>query len=251
MAYTVKAVAEMVGVSVRALHHYDHIGLLRPASVSPAGYRLYSDADLERLQQIMFFRELDFPLAEIRQIIAGPGFDRRQALVEHRRLLRQRRRRLDDLLRSVDRTIMAMDAGTPMEASEMFKGFDEKQQEEYAREARQRWGDKNVDESERRVAGYTKADWEDVQRESGEIVNGMAALMERDPSDPEVQALVERWFRLINHRFYDCSLEIFRGLGDLYVDDARFTAFYDKVRPGLAAFTRAAMHAYCDKAEAS
>ena len=146
---------------------------------------------------------------------------------------------------------MAMDAGTPMEASEMFKGFDGKQQEEYAREARQRWGDKNVDESERRAASYTKADWEDVQRESGEIINGMAALMERDPSDPEVQALVERWFRLINHRFYDCSLEIFRGLGDLYVDDARFTAFYDKVRPGLAAFTRAAMHAYCDRAETS
>lgn len=247
MAYTVKTVADLAGLSVRALHHYDEIGLLHPTSVSQAGYRLYSDADLERLQQILFFRELGFGLREIKEMIDSPSFDRRRALAGHRRLLREKRRRLDVLIASVERTIEAVDRGTRLEGKAMFEGFDEKQMEGWREEARERWGKENVDESWRRASKYTKADWSLISAESEAIEAGIAERMDCDPADPEVQSFVDRWFRLINERYYTCTPEIFRGLGDLYVNDERFKAHYEKRKPGLAEFMRAAMHAYCDR----
>ncbi len=250
MGYTVKQVAKLAGVTVRTLHHYDAIGLLRPAAVSPAGYRLYSDADLERLQQVLFFRELGFSLREIGRALSSPDFDRREALTMHRRLLVEKRRRVHALIRSVDRSIAAMDGGEDMSSSAMFEGFDESKLREYREEARRRWGDTPAwAESERRTAGYTQQDWQYIQAESDEINRGLAALMERDPAEPEAQALVGRWHALINDRFYECSPQAFRGLGDLYVEDSRFAAHYDPWRPGLAAFLRRAMHAYADGLE--
>lgn len=244
--YTVKAVAELAGISVRALHHYDEIGLLRPAEVSPAGYRLYADSDLERLQQILFFRELDFSLQEIKRILESPGFDRRQALLTHRQLLIEKQSRLQALVESIDQSMQAMEGGMTMNKEEMFEPFDRAKAEQYREEARAKYGKEIVDESYRRVSKYSKGDWDAVQSEINEINQCVAAHLEGDPADPEVQAAVERWFRLINERFYSCSLEIFRGLGDLYVGDERFTAFYDKVKPGLAPFLRKAMHIFCD-----
>lgn len=251
MTYTVKSVAEAAGISVRTLHHYDEIGLLKPAMVSEAGYRLYAEPDLERLQQILFFRELGFALQEIRAILDSPSFDRKQALLSHRELLLEKQKRLDTLIRSLDRSIESMERGLPMDKNELFEGFDEAQQAKYREEAAARWGREHVDESYRRTANYTKADWARLQDEMQAIGAEMAAGMDRgDPGAPEVQAAVEHWHRFINEKFYDCSLEVFRGLGDLYVDDARFTATYEKIRPGLAPFLRQAMHEYCDRREA-
>lgn len=248
MPYTVKAVADLASVSVRTLHHYDHIGLLKPASVSPAGYRLYTDADMERLQQILFFRELGFALGETKAILASPNFDRKQALREHRRLLLEKQRRPQRLIQSVDRTIDTdtMERGVTMAQESRFEGFDESKLEEYKQEARARWG-KEATEGERRTAKYTKADWDAIKAEGGAINEALAALIDRDPADPEVQQWLERWFRLINEGFYTCTLEIFRGLGSGYVEDERFAAFYENIRPGLAKFMRDAMHAYRDK----
>ncbi len=249
MAYTVKAVSKLAGISVRALHHYDHIGLLRPASLSPAGYRQYSEADLERLQEVLFFRELGFSLAEIKRIVSSPRYDRRGALQEHRRLLLEKRQRLDKLIQSVERTLAALEEGSRMSEQEMFEGFDQKQIDAWTAEARERWGAANVDESLRRTAHYTKADWQALFAEMGELTQTIADNLERGPADPAVQEQVGRWHRLINERFYNCPPEVFRGLGDLYVDDPRFTATYEKVRPGLARFMREAMHYYVDKLE--
>lgn len=247
MAYTVKAVADISGVTVRTLHHYDRIGLLRPASISPSGYRLYSEADLERLQQILFFRELGFGLGEIKTILDSPGFDRREALVAQKRLLIEKQRRIERLIASIDTSIDAMERGTELEKDKMFEGFDESKIKEYTEEARARWGNEKVDESIRRTSKYTKEDWTEIQAEQQSITQGLAALMDRDPGDPEVQEVVGRHFRLINERFYTVTPEVYRGLGELYVNDPRFTANYDKVKPGLAQFMRAAMHAYCDR----
>lgn len=250
MSHTVKSVAEAAGISVRTLHHYDEIGLLKPATTTAAGYRQYTEADLERLQQILFFRELGFPLAEIREILDSPTFDRRQALLSHRDLLLEKQKRLDTLIRSVDRSIESIERGTPMESNELFEGFDEAQQAKYREEAAARWGRENVDESYRRTSKYTKDDWARLQQEMQAIGTEMASGMDHgDPGAPEVQAAVARWHAFINEKFYDCTLEIFRGLGDLYVDDARFTATYEKMRPGLAPFLRQAMHVYCDRQE--
>lgn len=249
MAYTVKAVADLANISVRTLHHYDHIGLLRPASVSPAGYRLYSEADLERLQEVLFFRELGFSLSEIKRIISSPRYDRLEALREHHRLLLEKRRRLDKLIRSVARTIESTERGDKMSEEEMFEGFDQKQIDAWTEEARERWGAEHVDESVRRTKRYTKADWKALYEEMGDLTSRIAEGMDRGPDDPAVQEQVARWHRIINERFYDCTPEIFRGLGDLYVDDPRFTATYEKIRPGLAQFLRAAMHIYVDRLE--
>ncbi len=249
VAYTVKAVADLAGVSIRTLHHYDGIGLLRPASVSRSGYRLYTTEDLERLQQILFFKELDFSLQEIAEIVNSPGFDRKRALVSHRELLQEKQKRLQRLIRSVDETIDALERGERMDDQKMFEGFDRKQLDEWREEARQRWDSDRVDESWRRASKYTKEDWAAIQRESQEVNEGLAARMDKGSSDPEVQALIGRHFRQINERFYECTPEVYRGLGELYVSDPRFTANYEKVKPGLAQFMREAMRVYADSLE--
>lgn len=219
----------------------------QPAQKTEAGYRLYTADDLARLQQILFFRELGFSLREIKDIIDRPGFDRRQALLDHRHLLLVRQERLGRLIRSVDRTLAAMERGTEMDAKEMFDGFDPA---EYEEEARQRWGHTEAyRESMERTKRYTKEDWAAIQRESAQIEQGLANLTDREPADPEVQELIRRHYQQINDRFYTCPLEMYRGLGDMYVQDERFTAHYDRVKPGLARFVQAAIHAFCDGQE--
>ena len=242
MAYTVKAVADIAGISVRTLHHYDAIGLLKPAQKSAAGYRLYTEGDLERLQQVLFFRELGFGLGEIGAIITRPGFDRRQALLDHRQLLLERQARLGRLIHSVDQTLSAMERGTEMDAKDMFDGFDPTQYEE---EARQRWGHTDAyQESARRTQKYTKEDWAAIQAESREIEQGVAALMDRSPADPDVQALIHRHYRQINDRFYTCPPQMYRGLSEMWLQDSRFTERFDQTKPGLAQFMHDAVAAY-------
>lgn len=249
--FTVKRVAEMAGVSVRTLHHYDEIGLLRPTTVSEVGYRLYGPQDLERLQQILFFKEMGLALEAIRAILDDPSFDRREALLQHRTALLERRAKMDQLLASLERTLTEMERGRTMaemsdqELKELFDGFDQKQYEE---EVQQRWGQSEAfKESARRTARYTKADWQAIKAEMEAIGTGLGALVGRDPGDAEVQAIVQRHFEHINDRFYTMNTEFYRNLGEMYVTDPRFTANIDKVKPGLAAFWRDAIAVFCDR----
>lgn len=257
MAYTVKAVAEFAGVSVRTLHHYDTIGLLKPASLSPNGYRLYTDADLERLQQILFFRELGFNLAEIKNILDSPGYDRKEAMLSHRRLMEEKKRRLEEILRSLDRTINAIERGITMEKREMFEAFDETRINEYLRQIREKYGQKTAGDSRRGTTGhdeakwrnYTREEWDMLKDEGRAIWNDMAALMDREPGDTEVQAVVGRWCRHINDRFHPVSKEMLNGIADLWLGDSRFSGFHDRIKPGLADFTRDALKVYCERME--
>ncbi len=253
MPYKVKEVAGLAGISVRALHHYDRIGLLKPEAIAPSGYRLYSDRDLERLQQIMFFKEIGFNLDVIREILDRPGFDRGRALRAHREVLLEKKRRLEEIIRTVDRTIGSLEEGFQMESKEMFTGFDmaeiEKHQAKYADEVRRAYDPKVVAECERKTAKYTQDDWARIMARSSEIYQRIAAAMDRGPADPGVQAAVAEWRELISDSFYRCTPEIFRGLGDLYVNDHRFAGNIDKIKPGLAAFLRDAMHLHCDRLE--
>jgi hypothetical protein len=172
--------------------------------------------------------------------------------VAHRRLLHEKQQRLERLIASVEQTLEALEGSIPVEKTSMFDGFDESTMEEYRREAKERWGQTDAyAQSERRTARYTKADWDAIAAEGKEIVEGMAARMDRDPADPEVQALIARHHQQINERFYDCSTEIYRGLATMYVDDPRFAANYEAVHPGLAAFMRDAMLVRCDRLEAA
>jgi DNA-binding transcriptional MerR regulator len=245
---TVKAAAALAGVSVRTLHHYEALGLIRPARTDGAGYRLYGPDDLARLQQVLFFRELGFELKAIAPILDDPAFDRARALKTHRTFIEAEARRLQTLLTTLDRTIESIDKETPMEAKHMFDGFDEQERAQLAawqEEARERWGQTDAyRQSAQRTAGYTKADWDRIKAEAKAIDDAFAALMDRDPADPAVQALVERNRAHIHQFYYDCSPAFMKGLADMWVNDPRFTKNIDKTAPGLAAFKHAAVQVY-------
>ncbi|MCY9515732.1 MerR family transcriptional regulator [Paenibacillus apiarius] len=253
MAYKVKEVADWVRISVRTLHHYDEIGLLKPDTVTPAGYRLYSDGNLETLQQILFFKEIGFTLEDIKRIVGQPNFDRKHALQSHRELLLKKRERLEEIIRTVERTIVSLEGGIDMEKKEMFEGFDmadiEAHQKKYAEEAREKYGRDIVDRTMDRTSKYGKDDWAAIMASQAAIYNKIIAAMDRGPADPQVQEAIGEWRRHITSNFYDCTLDVFRGLGDLYVADDRFTKSIDQYQPGLAQFMREAMHIYCDTEE--
>jgi DNA-binding transcriptional MerR regulator len=246
-AYTVGQLAKMAGVSVRTLHHYDQIGLLKPPARTEAGYRLYGEPELLRLQQILFFKELDMPLDEVRHILDDPGFDQVAALEGHRQALQQRMERLARLLKTIDRTIDRLtEDDMTLKDEELYEGFTTEQIERYKREAREMYDPALVAESERRVKKMSRAEWQAVKDEGEAVTTGLAALIDRAPGDAEVQRLIARHHAWIEN-FYPCSAEVYRGLGQGYVEHPEFRAFYEKVHPGLADFMAAAMNHYADQ----
>ena len=254
MSYKIKEVADMVGISVRTLHHYDQIGILKPNSVTPAGYRLYTDDDLERLQQVLFFKELDFTLLEIKEIIDNPDFDKKHALKIHRELLIEKKMRLDKIIKSVDKTIDYIEGGINMKKNEMFEGFDiseiEAHKERYVEETKRKYGDTDAyKESLIKTSKYTKGDWARINASNGKINEKIIANMDKGIDNLEVQKTVNELKQHITDNFYDCTLEIFRGLADLYVNDERFTTNIDKYKKGLAKFLSESMIYYCDNAK--
>lgn len=249
--YKIKEVSKLAGVTVRTLHHYDAIDLLKPCFVSDSGYRFYGDEELEKLQQILFFRELDFSLEEIKNILNSPNFDKAHCLSIHRQLLLEKRQRLDNIIASLDQTLSSLEGGKEMSKKEMFKPFDikdiESHKAKYAKETEERYGNSDAyKESQRKTSKYDKADWENIMGEAGEIYSDLATLMDRKPADKEVQALVEKWRNHITKNFYNCTPEIFRGLALMYTADERFAENIDKYGEGLAQFLSDAMIIYCD-----
>jgi DNA-binding transcriptional MerR regulator len=245
-AYTVQQLATLAGVSVRTLHHYDQIGLLRPSSRTEAGYRLYEENDLLRLQQILFFKELDFPLQDIRRILDQPGFDQIESLEGHRRMLQERMERLAILMTTIDKTIQRLEDSRPMLTdAELYEGFSQEQIEQYKQEVQEKYDPELVGESNRRVRKMSKAQWQAVGDEGKAVTSRMAELMDHDPSDPEVQATIARHHAWIEN-FYPCSAEVYRGLGQLYTSDDRFRVYYEGFGPNLADFMQAAMAIYAD-----
>lgn len=243
MAYTVGEVSRIAKVSVRALHHWDEIGLVVPSRRSPKGYRLYSGDDLDRLQQVLFFRELGFRLEEIAAAMADPAFDRREALRSHRALLAERVEHARALLDLVDRTLRAMNGEETMQPEEKFEAFDPSRYED---EAQQRWGQTPAyAEAKKRTARYSQSDWKTIRAEADAISTALAALMDARvaASDARATALAEAHRAHIDRWYYPCSREIHLGLGEMYVDDPRFEATYDRVRTGLAAYLRDAIRA--------
>ena len=240
-------VARIARISIRALHHYDAIGLLTPSGRSEAGYRLYIRDDLERLQQILLFRELGFALGDIRRIMLDPQFDRRRALAAQRSLLAAKARRDGAMLDAVDTALAALEKGTQMDADDLFEVFGEFEPGQYEDEVRQRWGDTDAyAESAHRTAAYTKDDWRRIRAEADEIRAAFVDALDRglDPESPDVQAIAARHWDHLARWFYTPSAELYAGLGDLYVNDPRFTKNIDKARTGLAAYQRDAMRAY-------
>lgn len=249
MAYTVGEMARMSGVSVRTLHYYDQIGLLRPKRRSDAGYRLYGREDVARLQQILFYREMGFALEQLHAALDAPDFDERAALLRHREALMQRRQRLDALLRNIDQTLVALEGGKNMSDQQRLEGFGQKLVEEnerrYGKEIREKYGEETVEKANCKVAAMTKTDWEALELRRADLYNALAAAMPRGAGSPEALEAAQAYVQYLS-AFGDYPPEAILGLGDLYVQDERFTQHFDAHTPGLAAFTRDALHAYVD-----
>ncbi|HEU4869062.1 MAG TPA: MerR family transcriptional regulator [Actinomycetota bacterium] len=250
MSLSVGQVAGVSGVTVRTLHHYDEIGLLSPGERSPAGYRLYNDSDLERLERILFYKELGFPLEDIVNILSDPKAGTADHLRRQHQLLSRRIGRLQAMVSSLEYEMEAQQMGISLTPEERIEIFGDFLDSGYAEEAEERWGGTEPwKESQRKAASYGKADWLRIRQEGGDLERRFVEAMEAgvDPDSPEAMDLAEEHRGQITKWFYECSFEIHRGLGQMYVDDPRFKARYDGIAPGLAEYSRDAFAANAER----
>jgi MerR family transcriptional regulator, thiopeptide resistance regulator len=250
VSYSVGQVAGSAGVTIRTLHHYDEIRLLSPSGRSAAGYRIYEEADLERLQRILFYRELGFTLDEIAAIMDDPRTDAVGHLRRQRGLLIERIERLRTMVAAIDHEMEAQKMGIQLTPEERFEVFGDFRPEDYAEEAEQRWGGTEAyRQSQRRVAAYTKEDWQRIKAEEEEVRANLAAAFAAGlaPESDEAMAAAEAHRQHISRWFYECSYDIHRGLTDMYVNDDRFRAHYDALAPSLARFIRESAHANANR----
>lgn len=250
MEYSIGQLARLSGVSTRTLRHYDQIGLLAPARVSSTGYRIYGAKEVDALQQILFFRELGLELAAIRQILEDPGFYRLGALERHLAAMEQERARLGLLIGNLQRTIAQEKGGRPMCDQEKFEGMKHRMlaenERQYGQEIRERYGEETVEQSNAKFMGLSQQELSAMEQLSGEILNRLHRAVESgvspdSPAGQEIAALHRQW---LGYTWPSYSAEAHRGLCQMYLDDSRFTAYYDKEVPGCARFLRDAVEAW-------
>jgi DNA-binding transcriptional MerR regulator len=240
----------MSGVSARTLRYYDEIGLLKPERIAESGYRLYGQGEVDLLQQILFFRELGFPLEEIKSLLAAPDFDRAEAFARHLTELHTKRERLDALIGTVTKSIAAMKGEITMTDNEKFQGFKKKlvddNERQYGAEVREKYGDDAVDSSNAKLMGLTQAQYDEGERIRLEFEEALqAAFAAGDPAGEIAQKacdLHRQWLTVFTPNY---SKEYHRGLGEMYVADERFRANYDKFGAGCTEFLRDAINIYC------
>lgn len=243
MKLKVSQAAKLSGVSTKTLRYYDKIGLLRPKDVSESGYRLYGQAELARLREILLLRELDFPLKEIAALLDAPGGDRRETLRRQRKLLEEKRRHIDGVIALVDDMLKGEDT---MDFTAFCTDGLEAAREEYAQEAKARWGStKAYQESQSREKARSQEEEQAMRQEMDTLLDRFGALSDRDPADPEVQFLVGEWQGHISRWHYDCTKEILSGLGQMYAADPRFAANLDAHGSGTAQLMSRAIAIFC------
>jgi DNA-binding transcriptional MerR regulator len=241
---SIKQLSTLAGVSVRTLHFYDQIGLLTPQRYRENNYRFYTQESVLKLQQILFFREMEFSLDQIAGILNQPNFDLIQALEEHRKALKSKAKRLNTLLETIDNTISNLKGQKDVAQTEYFKGFSDEQQAEYEKEAAQIWDPEMVHESNRRYKNLSQAEKDELGAKGERITLAIRDAMPKGVNAPEVQKLIGEWQKHISF-FYECTDEILLGLGKMYMDDPRFRATYDRIDPKLAEFFSEAIRIYC------
>jgi DNA-binding transcriptional MerR regulator len=243
MSYTVNKLSKLAGVSVRTLHYYDEIGLLKPDAIRSNGYREYGDEAVLKLQQILFYRELDLSLEDIKAMVSRPDFDAVAALEAHRVSLQGRAARLERLIQTVDDTLLHMKGLKEMSPKQLFTAFSDEEQEKYAREAEQMYDPAIVKESNRKFKALSEAEKQRIYDEGNQIYADMVAAMPKGASSPDLQAIVERWRKHMDY-FWTPKLEQLNGLAELYNSDPRFKANFDKIDARLAEFMREAVGEY-------
>ncbi len=241
--FTVKQLSKLAGVTPRTLHHYDAIGLLKPSRVGENGYRYYGDESLLRLQQILFYRELGIPLEDIKKIMGRRDFDVLGSLRGHKEALQKQVARLNRLITTVDNTILYLKGNKAMSNKQLFEAFNDEQQAEYEKEIAQKYDPATVKASSKRWKEYTAAEKQRIGEEGNAVYKAILAAMPKGAASPEAQAGVERWRKHIEY-FWIPNDEQLSGLADLYNEDSRFKANFDKIDPRLAEFMREAVKVY-------
>ena len=244
MKMHIKEFAELCGVSVRTLHYYDEIGLLRPAFVDEQnGYRFYDEKSLVRMQEILFYRELDFPLKSISEILSSPDYDKQKALKEQRKLLILKKERLQRIIDALDSAEKGKTTMTAFDNNEY-----ETARRQYEAEAKERWGKTGAyKEHAEKTASYSKDKWQQVNDGLNEVFEKFAYCLQdgKAPNSNEAQAIVKELQSYITENFYTCHNEILKGLGQMYVADERFKKNIDKHATGTAEFVSKAIEIYC------
>ncbi len=240
---TVKQLSRLTGITTRTLHYYDEIGLLKPTRVAANGYRMYDETAQLRLQQILFYRELDVPLAEIRALMGRDDFDVMTALQSHREALSKQAARLQGLISTVDNTILHLKGQQTMSSAKIFEGLSQSQEKAYAAEAERLYDRDTVRASQQQWQGYGKERQQAIMDEGNAIYAAIAAAIPHGADSPAVQTLVQRWRDHIEY-FWVPQLEQLEGLARIYSEDARFKANFDKVHPELAVFMLHAVQHY-------
>lgn len=250
MEYTINKLAKLAGVSTRTLRWYDECGLLKPRRISSNGYRVYGQSEIDRLQQIMFYRELGVELSEIGHILSSNNFDGLAALQSHYAALCSRREQIDVLIKNVENTIKSMKGEITMTDNEKFEGFKQKlvddNEAKYGEEIRTKYGNDSVDRSNAKVKGMTKEQYAEIERLTQEVNETLKAAFEQgDPTSELAQKACELHKRWLCYFWDGYSKEAHLGVTQMYVDDPRFTEYYDKIAPGCAVFLRDAVKFFC------
>ena len=249
MEYTVQKLGSLAGVSTRTLRYYDEIGILKPARINSSGYRIYGQGEVDRLQQILFYRELGISLENIKEIVTAPSFDGATALKEHRKKLLEKKEQLELLIANVDKTIAVTEGRMTMSNREKFEGFKKKivdeNEKKHGKEIREKYGDDTVNKSNAKLQNMTQEQYEEVTKLAELITETLAAAYKTgDPAGDLAQKAADLHKQWLCYYWNEYSKEAHAGLGQMYVDDERFTAYYDKEQPGTAAFLRDAIHIY-------
>ncbi|KMJ56909.1 MerR family transcriptional regulator [Bacillus sp. LL01] len=249
MEYTVQKLAKLAGVTGRTLRYYDEIGILKPARISASGYRIYGQAEVDMLQQILFYRELEIDLESIQKIINAPTFDEVEALKEHRDKLLTKQKQLANLITNVDKTLAAKEGSITMSDNEKFEAFKQNRIDEnekkYGEEIRAKYGNKTIDKSNAKLKGMSKNQHEQGEKLGEEILEVLnEAFQTGDPAGDLAQKAADLHRQWLGFYWDSYSKEAHAGLAQMYVDDERFTAFYDKKQPGTAEFLRDAILIY-------
>ncbi len=246
MSYSVKQLADLANISVRTLHYYDEIDLLKPSFIEKNGYRKYERKELLKLQQILFFRELDFSVEEIKRIMSNPRYSTTSALLDQRSMLELKRKRISGLIKTINQTLKELNKESNMADKEIYHGFDDHQMKEYAEEAKQRWGHTDAyKQSQERYAKMSKKDIAKLKRDSDTFMKRVAETADQGATSEAMQELIAEHYNSLR-TWYEPNLEMYRGLANMYVDDPRFNAHYEKYKPGLAEIMRDAMLHYAD-----
>lgn len=249
MEYTVQKLGRLAGVSTRTLRYYDEIGILKPARISSSGYRIYGQHEVDRLQQILFYRELGLSLEHIKDILLNPSFDAARALHEHHEQLLDKRKQLDVLIASVEKTIAHHEGRITMTDSEKFEGFKQQMIEDnenkYGEEIRSKYGDDTVNRSNERLKNMTQEQYQEVTRLAEEIKETLAeAYQTGDPAGDLAQKTADLHKQWLTFYWSEYTKEAHAGLAQMYVCDERFKAYYDEQQPGTAEFLRDAIRIY-------